>query len=184
MVKQINSAEFIRTSVFIVTENADGEIYHISADSFQDLIKDWNGDCRFVPSNDAKVFFAAHKGKAIDPNRYSDFVSLLRYLEMAENADQPLMLRLLEAGYPRTEMYHHESDLYVYVTPVTSAVIRDWCREHGYSRTWHCPIFQDQITGKPMYDRETTGNVGQALRAGWRNRSTASHRLPRDAAAL
>lgn len=152
MVKQINSAEFIRTSVFIVTENADGEIYHISADSFQDLIKDWNGDCRFVPSNDAKVFFAAHKGKAIDPNRYSDFVSLLRYLEMAENADQPLMLRLLEAGYPRTEMYHHESDLYVYVTPVTSAVIRDWCREHGYSRTWHCPIFQDQITGKPMYD--------------------------------
>ena len=38
-----------------------------------------------------------------------------------------LMQMLLDAGYPREEMYHHESDLYVYVTPLTTKVIEDWC---------------------------------------------------------
>ncbi len=49
-------------------------------------------------------------------------------------------------------MDHHESDLYVYVTPETTKVIERWCKEHGYDRTWHCPTFYDQITGKQMYD--------------------------------
>ena len=63
-----------------------------------------------------------------------------------------LMERLLEAGYPKEEMYHHCSDLYVYVTPLTTRVIDAWCAEHGYRRTWHCPVFYDQIAGRPMYD--------------------------------
>jgi len=63
-----------------------------------------------------------------------------------------LMSRLLKAGYPREEMDSHESDLYVYVTPLTTKVINEWCKENGFARTWHCPIFRDQITGKPMYD--------------------------------
>lgn len=63
-----------------------------------------------------------------------------------------LMVRLLEAGYPESEMDHHESDLYVYVTPLTTKVIEEWCKENGFSKNWHCPIFTDQITGKKMYD--------------------------------
>ena len=69
-----------------------------------------------------------------------------------ERNDPPLMQRLLDAGYPREEMDHHESDLYVYVTPVTTQVVNRWCKEHGYDRTWHCPTFYDQITGRKMYD--------------------------------
>lgn len=59
---------------------------------------------------------------------------------------------LILAGYPESEMYHHESDLYVYVTQLTTKVIKRWCAGHGYRMEWHCPIFIDQITGKRMYD--------------------------------
>lgn len=63
-----------------------------------------------------------------------------------------LMELLIEAGYPENEMDHHESDLYVYVTPITTKVINEWCKANEYSREWHCPIFTDQITGRKMYD--------------------------------
>ena len=66
--------------------------------------------------------------------------------------DAPLMQRLLEAGYPAEEIDHHESDLYIYVTPLTTQVIEQWCREHEYDRAWHCPTFYDQISGRLMYD--------------------------------
>ena len=69
-----------------------------------------------------------------------------------EKDDIPLMQRLLNAGYPAEEMDHHESDLYVYVTPLTTKVIEQWCREHEYDRAWHCPTFYDQISGRLMYD--------------------------------
>ena len=42
----------------IVTENANGDPYLIQAKYLQDIVDDWNGECNFVPSNDAKVFFA------------------------------------------------------------------------------------------------------------------------------
>ena len=35
---------------------------------------------------------------------------------------------LIEAGYPEREMDHHDSDLYVYVTPLTPKVIEEWCK--------------------------------------------------------
>lgn len=62
------------------------------------------------------------------------------------------MERLLAAGYPRTQMFSHESDLYVYVTPVTTRVLEAWCKDYGFSRSWACPTFRDQVTGRPMYD--------------------------------
>ncbi len=70
----------------------------------------------------------------------------------APQDDRPLMKLLLEAGYPAEEMDHHESDLYVYVTPLTTRVVESWCKAHGYSPDWHCPTFRDQITGRLMYD--------------------------------
>lgn len=63
-----------------------------------------------------------------------------------------LMETLIEAGYPKEEMDHHESDLYVYVTPLTTRVIDEWCKANGFNKNWHCPTFKDQITGKMMYD--------------------------------
>lgn len=64
---------------------------------------------------------------------------------------------LLEAGYPENEMFHGvliggSGDLYVYVTPITTKVIEEYCAQHNYRVTWHCPIFRDQITGRKMYD--------------------------------
>lgn len=61
---------------------------------------------------------------------------------------------LIGAGYPKEEMYHpsYGSDLYVYVIPLTTKVIEEWCKIHNYRMAWHCPTFKDQITGKMMYD--------------------------------
>ena len=63
-----------------------------------------------------------------------------------------LMEMLIEAGYPKEKMDHHDSDLYVYVTPLTTKVITEWCKENNYRMDWHCPTFKDQITGRMMYD--------------------------------
>lgn len=69
-----------------------------------------------------------------------------------EQEDKTIMQRLLDAGYPVDEMDHHESDLYVYVTPVSTRVIECWCNEHQCNRSWCFPTFRDQITGRLMYD--------------------------------
>ena len=66
--------------------------------------------------------------------------------------EKTLLQLLLDAGYPKEDMFHHCSDLYVFVTPVTTRVIEGWCKEHGYTKNWHCPMFKDQITGRQMYD--------------------------------
>lgn len=59
---------------------------------------------------------------------------------------------LIEAGYPEEEMFHWKSDLYVFVTPLTTRIVEDWCKENSFDRTWHCPIFRDNVTGRAMYD--------------------------------
>lgn len=63
-----------------------------------------------------------------------------------------LQKRLVEVGYPKEEMFHHETDLYIYATPLTKKVVDKWCKENGFHREWHCHIFKDQITGRRMYD--------------------------------
>ena len=45
-----------------------------------------------------------------------------------------LMRRLVDAGYPREEMYHHYTDLYVYVNEISRPVIEQWCAEHGWRK--------------------------------------------------
>lgn len=66
--------------------------------------------------------------------------------------EKTLLERLLEAGYPKEDVFHHASDLYVYATPLTERIIEEWCKEHGYNQSWHCPTFKDQVTGKMMFD--------------------------------
>lgn len=69
-----------------------------------------------------------------------------------ENDKRSLMQRLIDAGYPQEDIWHHYSDLYVYVTPLTTEVIDHYYKENGLSKEVCVSTFRDQITGKPMYD--------------------------------
>lgn len=63
-----------------------------------------------------------------------------------------LMQRLIDAGYPKKDMHHWQSDLYIFVTPLTTKIVREWCADNQFNMDWQCPKFVDQITGKMMYD--------------------------------
>lgn len=63
-----------------------------------------------------------------------------------------LLQTLLDAGYPEDEVYHHCSDLYVYLTPLTRRAINEWFEEEGLNRDSFVTTFTDQISGRPMYD--------------------------------
>lgn len=63
-----------------------------------------------------------------------------------------LMQMLEQAGYPRGQMYTHESDLYVSQTALTNRVIDEWCKIKNFSRDALVSTFTDQITGARMYD--------------------------------
>lgn len=63
-----------------------------------------------------------------------------------------VMQELLAAGYPREQMYHWQSDLYVFATPLTKQVLEKYYRERHWNMKHYAPIFTDQITGRPMYD--------------------------------
>lgn len=76
-----NKTIFFNGNTIIVTENVDGGIYLIESKYIQDIVDDWMGDCNFVPSNDAKVFFASWNNEPINPYKYTDFESLVRYLQ-------------------------------------------------------------------------------------------------------
>ena len=65
---------------------------------------------------------------------------------------KPLLQTLLEAGYPKEDVYNHCSDLYVYVTPLTTSVINKWFAEAGLKKAVFVSTFRDNITGRPMYD--------------------------------
>ena len=70
--------------------------------------------------------------------------------------NKSLMERLLEAGYPPEDIDHHDYDLYVYVTPLTTRTITEWANENGYHNNlregWFVQTFRDQITERKMYD--------------------------------
>lgn len=66
--------------------------------------------------------------------------------------ERSLMQRLLDAGYPREDCFHHESDLYVYVTPLTQKIINQFYVEMGGGTGFLLDTFNDQITGRLMYD--------------------------------
>lgn len=69
-----------------------------------------------------------------------------------------LMKMLEQGGYPRDQMFHHHSDLYVFVTPLTTKILEEWCEANGWDKnlvkqkSFLFGTFTDQITGKLMYD--------------------------------
>ncbi len=71
-------------------------------------------------------------------------------------SNKSLMERLLEAGYPPEDIHHYYSDLYVYVTPLTTKIITEWADEKGYDSNLRDGVFvqtfRNQIDGRKMYD--------------------------------
>lgn len=69
--------------------------------------------------------------------------------------NKSLMERLLEAGYPPEDIRHYYSDLYVYVTELTTKIITEWANDNGYDNNLRGGIyvqtFRDQITRMKMY---------------------------------
>lgn len=65
---------------------------------------------------------------------------------------------LLEAGYPKEEIHHHNSDLYIFVTPLTTQVLEKWCDANEWNKelikekSFVFDKFKDQVTGRMMYD--------------------------------
>ena len=72
--------------------------------------------------------------------------------------NKTLIEMLLEAGYPREDIHHHASDLYIFITPTSAKVLQEWARinwkdpEAVLRDRFLVDRFRDNITGRPMYD--------------------------------
>ena len=71
--------------------------------------------------------------------------------------EKTLIEMLIDAGYPKEDIFHHYSDLYVFATPMTERVIKEWMNINGYNKEMLkskllFDTFTDQVTGKKMYD--------------------------------
>lgn len=64
---------------------------------------------------------------------------------------ESIYARLLREGYPQEDIDHHESDLYVYVTPLTTRIIKEHFPDQGH-KTIMVNKFKDNVTGRYMYD--------------------------------
>ena len=96
----------------------------------------------------------------VSPSDVEDVVKELVSMKKVEEkvVSKTLIEMLIEAGYPKEDLHHHESDLYVFVTPLTTKVLEDWCEANG----WNVGLvkktsllfskFKDNITGQQMYD--------------------------------
>lgn len=63
-----------------------------------------------------------------------------------------LMERLIEAGYPETEMGHSGRDLLIPVTPLTTTVIDQWCEAFGWYKPALVSTYTDSGTQTEMYE--------------------------------
>ncbi|MEE1503887.1 MAG: hypothetical protein UGF89_06560 [Acutalibacteraceae bacterium] len=79
--KNALGCNFMGKGIWIVTENADGQLYALEADTFDSLIKDWEGDCDYVPANDAKVYFASVEGRPLKSGSYTNFEGLIAFIK-------------------------------------------------------------------------------------------------------
>lgn len=70
---------------------------------------------------------------------------------MKPHLDRNIYLELLENGYPKSDMDHHESDLYVYVTPLTTRLINEIYPDKT-TRQIFVHQFISQTDHKPMYE--------------------------------
>ena len=124
---------FLDSKFNILTENADGNLYLLEAKDYRDIVKDWKGACDFVPSNDAKVYFASCDGKPLSSHSYTNFESLINYIMINERFyeaidkftdEQDFYQGLLDDGIT-------VSDVEVAMGHETAYVMQKFCEEHG-----------------------------------------------------
>lgn len=72
----------------VVTENDVGVPYVINCEYFYDLYKDWDGECNLCPANDAPVYFAMYADEPVNPYKYKDFESFMKYMIVRTGLDR------------------------------------------------------------------------------------------------
>lgn len=65
---------------------------------------------------------------------------------------ESLMKKLLDAGYPKMELRHSCTSLFVYCTPLVESVINEYCKENKVDRESFTMLFRDSYSGKMMYE--------------------------------
>lgn len=65
---------------------------------------------------------------------------------------ESLMKRLINAGYPKTEMRHYCSSLFVYPSPLVEQVLDEYCKENEVMREDFVMQFYDSFSGKTMLE--------------------------------
>lgn len=78
--------------------------------------------------------------------------------------EKSLYETLLSSGYPKTDIFNHESDMYIYVTPLTTRLIEEFWPDDNM-RGLFVKTFTDNINKKLMYD------VAFAYDPYWRERT-------------
>lgn len=63
-----------------------------------------------------------------------------------------LMKMLLDAGYPKTELRHYCSSLFVYPSELVNEVLNKYCEENGVHREDFIMMFYDSFSGKMMLE--------------------------------
>ena len=74
-----------------------------------------------------------------------------------------LIEMLLAKGYPKSDIDHRESDLYIYDTPLTREVLKEFCVSNGWNNIaeslkykkvneFVLSTFKDNLTGRAMFD--------------------------------
>lgn len=74
-------SKLLKKKIYIVTENTDGKLYVLEADHYNELVNDYMGERKYIPADNAKVFFASYCGRPINPYVYTDFLSCARYIQ-------------------------------------------------------------------------------------------------------
>ena len=69
---------WIKPGLIVITENVDGETYILTADTLEEVITEWYGDCNGLPANDAKVYYAQLDYEEA-PCNICEFEPMLRY---------------------------------------------------------------------------------------------------------
>ena len=71
---------FHEKKILILTENADGDLFTLEADDYNELVNLWRSDFCWAPKGSSKVYFASYCGRPISPYAYNDFLSLMQYI--------------------------------------------------------------------------------------------------------
>lgn len=67
--------------ICIVTEDANGQPYVITADDYNEIVNDCRGERKFAPRDCARVYFATYNDEPVNPYMYDNFSSCVMYIK-------------------------------------------------------------------------------------------------------